>query len=147
MKVSSEVSSSDASSGHVVKLPKGLLGFPEHTSFELLYQPDQPPFRWLRLLGPEIMHFVVIEPIGIVPEYEPELFDEDAAAIGLVDPADALVLSIVAVQHGEPVSATVNLVGPIVINRRTGLARQVVLANHSRYSARHPLVVAETANS
>jgi flagellar assembly factor FliW len=33
-------------------------------------------------------------------------------------------------------------VGPVIINRRTGLAKQVVLANHTRYSARHPLVTA-----
>ncbi len=147
MKVSSEVLNADAASGHLLKLPKGLIGFPDHTSFELLYQPDQLPFRWLRLIGPDTVHFVVIEPNGIVPEYEPELFDEDAAALGLVDPGDALVLNIVSVSHGEPVTATVNLVGPIIINRRTGIARQVVLSNHGRYNARHPLVVSETSNS
>ena len=44
--------------------------------------------------------------------------------------------------RAQPPTATVNLVGPVIINRRTGLAKQVVLANHTRYSARHPLVTA-----
>jgi flagellar assembly factor FliW len=50
------------------------------------------------------------------------------------------VLNIVTVSRSLPPTATVNLVGPVIINRRLGIAKQVVLANHSRYSARHPLV-------
>lgn len=131
----------------MLKLPQGLIGFPNHTTFELLYQPDQLPFRWLRLHGPDIVHFVVIEPCGIVADYEPELFDDDAQELGIADAADALVLNIVTVSNTEPVTATANLIGPIIVNRRTGTAKQVVLANHSRYDARFPLVVAEPAKS
>ena len=39
--------------------------------------------------------------------------------------------------------ATVNLIGPILVNRRTRIGRQLVIANHSRYSARHLLVQKE----
>ena len=147
MKVSSELITADTAAGHLLKLPQGLIGFPQHTSFELLYQQDQLPFRWMRLHGPEIVHFVVIEPQGVIPDYEPELFDEDANFLGITDPAEALVLNIVTVSRTDPVTATANLIGPIVLNRRTGVGKQVVLANHSRYDARFPLVVAETANA
>jgi flagellar assembly factor FliW len=64
-----------------------------------------------------------------------------------VDPNDAMVLNIVTVSKSEPVTATANLIGPIVINRRTGLAKQVVLSNHAKYDARYPLVTTETANA
>ena len=147
MKVSPETLTADNASGNLLRLPDGLIGFPEHKSFDLLFQPDQLPFRWLRLYGPGTVQFVVIEPNGVVPDYEPELFDEDAAFLGISDPADALVLNIVTVKNTEPVTATVNLIGPIIINRRTGLAKQVVLANHSRYDARYPLVVAESTTA
>jgi flagellar assembly factor FliW len=147
MKVSTDPLTADSASGHLLKLPQGLIGFPNHHTFELLYQPDQLPFRWLRLHGPEIVHFVVIEPAGLIPDYEPELFDEDANTLGITDPKDALVLNIVTVSQSEPVTATANLIGPVIINRRTGFAKQVVLANHARYEARYPLVTAETANS
>lgn len=144
MKVGSEILTADTAAGHVLKLPHGLIGFPNHLTFELLYQPDQLPFRWMRLHGPEIVHFVVIEPGGIVPDYEPELFDDDALELGIKEPNDALVLNIVTVSNSEPVTATANLIGPIIVNRRTGIAKQVVLANHSRYDARYKLVVAES---
>jgi flagellar assembly factor FliW len=148
MKVSPDMITADNASGHTLRLPLGLIGFPDSHNFELLYEPDQLPFRWLRLLGQqEELHFVVIEPNGIIPDYLPELFDEDAAYLGIQDPADALVLNIVTVTHTEPVTATVNLIGPIIINRRTGLAKQVVLSNHARYDARHPLVVSNTVNT
>ena len=34
----------------------------------------------------------------------------------------------------------VNLIGPIVVNRRTCIGRQLVISNYSRYSAHHALV-------
>lgn len=147
MNASPEMITADNASGQTLRLPLGLIGFPDSRTFELLFEPDQLPFRWLRLLGPEELHFVVIEPGGIIPDYQPELYDEDAAFLGIQDPSDALVLNIVTVNHTEPVTASVNLIGPIIINRRTGLAKQVVLSNHTRYDARFPLVVSGTTNT
>jgi len=142
MKVSTEAVTPPEPPPQLIRLPQGLVGFPEHTGFELLYNPEQLPFRWLRLLGAEPIDFVVIEPAGVIPDYEVELFDEDASFLGIEKAGDALILNIVAVSRTTPATATVNLVGPVVVNRRTGIAKQVVVANHSRYSARHPLVTA-----
>ncbi len=126
-----------------ILLPQGLVGFPDYDRFTVIYQEEQLPFCWMRLLGEaDELHFVVVEPGNVLPDYEPELFDEDAAFLELTDPADAMVLNIVTVTHGTQATATVNLTGPVVINRRTGRAKQVVLANHQQYSARHPLVTA-----
>lgn len=123
------------------QLPHGLIGFKEFRSFEIFYQQEELPFCWLRLKGPEVLHFVVIDPMGVIPDYEPELFDDDAGFLGIESSEDASVFNIVTVSDGDPPSAVVNLVGPIVINRKTGRAKQVVLANYHRYSAHHPLVM------
>jgi flagellar assembly factor FliW len=148
MKVSTESATTEPTQANQqISLPKGLVGFPQHTSFELLYAPDQLPFVWMRLLGPDTLHFVVIEPCGIIPDYEPELFDEDAEFLGIRESADAMVLNIVAVKPTQPPTATVNLAGPVVVNRRTGVAMQCVLSNHSRYSAHHPLVTSGESTS
>jgi len=129
-----------------VSLPAGLIGFPDHRRMELVYVPDQLPFLWMHLKGPDPLNFVVVEPKGVVSDYEPEIFDEDAAALGINGPDDAMVLNIVCLDQAHPEKATVNLVGPVVINRRSGVGRQVVLANHGRYSARHPLLSQTAAN-
>lgn len=119
--------------------PAGIVGLPQHRRGELFHLPDQLPFQWLRLHGPDLLHFVVIDPCGLVPDYLPELFDDDAAAIGISSGEDAVLLNIVTLRGNDLSAATVNLVGPVVINRHTGVARQVVIANHGRYSAYHPL--------
>jgi flagellar assembly factor FliW len=78
-------------------------------------------------------------PPGIFfPDYEVELDDVTVERLGLTEPADALILVIVTV--GERVEeATANLLGPLVVNRHTRQAAQVVLAG-SRYETRAPLV-------
>ncbi len=122
-------------------LPNGLIGFESYRRAELLYQPDHLPFLWLKLTGPrDSVHFIVIEPGGIVPDYELELFDEHAMSLDLNGAAEAMVLNIVTLQRQNPVEATVNLIGPVVINRRTRIGRQLVISNYSRYSAHYSLV-------
>jgi flagellar assembly factor FliW len=143
MKVLPDINPADLEShqANSFTLPQGLIGFQDYTRAELLYVPDHLPFLWLKLYSPtDSVHFIVIEPVGLFPGYEPELFDEDAAGLELSDPAEAMVLNIVAMQNQHPTAATVNLVGPVIVNRRTRIGRQLVVANYSRYSAHHPLV-------
>ncbi len=131
----------EAAPANTFALPQGLIGFESYQQAELLYQPDHLPFLWLKLIGPrDAVHFIVIEPGGIVPDYELELFDEHAMALDLNDAAEAMVLNIVTLKRQDPIEATVNLIGPVVINRRTRTGRQLVISNYSRYSAHHSLV-------
>lgn len=130
------------------ELPQGIIGFKEYTRAEILYVPDHLPFLWLKLhRGAESVHFIVIEPAGLVPGYVPELFDADAEALGLRDASDAMLLNIVTLKNQNPLDAVVNLVGPIVVNRRTRLGRQLVVSNYSQYSAHWPLVDAATTRA
>jgi flagellar assembly factor FliW len=123
-------------------LPQGLIGFSAMTHAELLCMPEHLPFLWLKLRGaPGVVNFVVLEPGGFIPDYELELFDGDAASLDIADSTEAMVLNVVTLNPRSPLEATVNLIGPIVINRRTRVGRQLVIANYSRYSARHRLVL------
>jgi flagellar assembly factor FliW len=122
-------------------LPQGIIGFAQYKRAELLYLPDHLPFLWMKMhSATDHLHFIVIEPGGIVPGYEPEIFDEDAEQLGIVDPSQAMVLNIVTLRRQNPVEATVNLIGPLIVNRRTRIGRQLVISNYSRYSAHHALV-------
>ena len=131
----------DAAPTNAFTLPDGLLGFKDYIHAELLYNSEQLPFLWMRLSGPSgKVSFVVLEPGVILPGYEIELFDADAQSLALSDPSDALVLNIVTLNPRFPQAATVNLIGPVVVNRRTLIGRQVVIENHTQFSARHPIV-------
>ncbi len=122
-------------------LPQGLIGFADYKRAELVYLPDHLPFLWMKLhSATDELHFIVIEPGGIVPGYEPEIFDADAEDLDLRSPAEAMILNIVTLKRQHPVEGTANLIGPIVVNRRTRIGRQLVISNYSRYSANHALV-------
>ena len=124
-----------------IQLPQGIIGFAQYKRAELLYLPDHLPFLWMKMHSPtDHLHFIVIEPGGIIPGYEPEIFDEDAEQLGITDPSHAMILNIVTLRRQNPVEATVNLIGPLIVNRRTRLGRQLVISNYSRYSAHHALV-------
>lgn len=133
----------DTPPANEIILPQGLIGFGAYKRAELLYLPDHLPFLWMKISNPDsadCLHFVVIEPGGIVPGYEPELFEVDVEHLGIKSPADAMIINIVTLQRQSPVEATANLIGPLVVNRRTRIGRQLVISNYSRYSAHHPLV-------
>lgn len=135
-----EVETSPAASGNLVRLPAGILGFEQHKDYMLLANPAEMPFAWLRVAESTSLAFVVINPFLVMPNYAPDIPDTDAEFLGLKDPTDALLFSIVTLRGSN--HATLNLKGPIVINRRTHTGKQVILANAGNYSVEHPLPVA-----
>jgi flagellar assembly factor FliW len=126
-------------------LPSGLIGFSDVQRVELIYNPEELPLMWLRAVENHAINFIIIEPQGLVPDYTVELGEDDAALLEISSADDALLFNIVRFRPEYPEAATVNLIGPIVVNRRTLVGRQVVIANFAEYSARHPLLAAASA--
>jgi flagellar assembly factor FliW len=123
-----------------IQLPFGLIGLRHLTRFELEPLEGSFPFqRLLALEGAEVA-LIVLEPHTVLESYPLEISDEDAEDLGLQEGNDALVLSIVAIHSLEPQFVTVNLVGPIVVNRKTWVGKQVIVANLEAYSVAHVLV-------
>jgi flagellar assembly factor FliW len=124
-----------------VRMPMGLLGFEAIKEYSLLADPAEEPFLWLQVPHDANLAFVVIAPQPLLPDYQPDISPEDLAFLGLASTADAAILSIVTVQG--PNQATLNLKGPIVLNRRTLVAKQVIPTNASQFSVQHPLPVVQ----
>jgi flagellar assembly factor FliW len=128
--------------GNLVRLPAGILGFEQYKEYMLLVNPAEMPFAWLRVTDSASLAFVVINPFIVKPDYAPDIPDADVEFLGLKDPNDALLFNIVTLRG--PNHTTVNLKGPIVINRHTHMGKQVIIANAGNYSVDHPLPVAAT---
>jgi flagellar assembly factor FliW len=123
----------------VVRMPLGLLGFEQYKSFTLYTRPTEEPFLRLQAVGNPKLAFLVVSPFIAVPEYRPTIPNEDAEFLALQSPEDALVVTIVTVRG--PGRATVNLKGPIVLNRHTLTAKQIIPLNAPTFSVAHPLPV------
>ena len=122
----------------IIRLPFGLLGFEHVKQYILLANPAEEPFMWFQMLDDAKRAFLVAPPSRIVPDYQPDISDDEVDFLELADPSDAFLLNIVTLRgNGQ---ATVNLKGPIVINRRTLIGKQVIPNNAAQYSLHHPLV-------
>ena len=135
----SNTASGSSAPGNRVTLPLGLLGFEPTKHYALLANPAEQPFAWLKAEGQASLSFVVINPFMVLPDYRPEISDADADFLAIKTPKDAVMLGIVTI-HG-PNQATMNLKGPIVINRHSHIGKQVIIANSADYSVQHPLPV------
>lgn len=120
-------------------LPYGLLGFETVKNYSLLTKTDEAPFLRFQMLQNPKHSFLVLPPGVVAPDYQPDIAAEDVDFLELEDPADAFILNIVTLRNGG--KATINLKGPIVINRRTWVGKQVIPVNGAEYSVRHPLPV------
>jgi flagellar assembly factor FliW len=110
----------------VLTFESGLPGFSDLHRFSISpLEGDFPSFsRMTSLDRPEIA-FVVTAPGLFFDDYFVEVDDPHQELLGLKDSSDVVVLVIVTLPR-PPAPPTANLLGPIVINRRTLQAAQVV---------------------
>ena len=124
-----------------ITFPAGLPGFPHAHRFELApWGPAGSPFMLLSSTDDPDVGFVVVPPWVFYPDYEFELDSGSSERLGLEQAEDAVVFAMVTLRE-HVAESTLNLLGPIVVNRFTHEAAQVVLPS-AGYSVRAPLAIA-----
>lgn len=123
-----------------IHLPFGLIGLADLRRFDLFHIEGSWPFMSMRSNSEEPITFVVMEPQGVIPDYEIELSEEDADTLQIRSSEDALVLNIVTIHSARPLYVTANLAGPVVLNRQTLTGKQIIIGRSSKYSVRHVLM-------
>ena len=120
-----------------IALARPLLGFPASRTFALASLGDAyAPFQRFRSLDEPGLEFIVVAPGALFPDYVFTIDDDDVELLGLRGQEDVEVLVLVTVLKGA--DPTVNLMGPLVLNRRAEIASQVVLQD-GRYAAAVPV--------
>lgn len=123
-----------------IHIPFGLIGLSDLQQFALSPIEESWPFMSMRCTTNDDFSFIVIEPQGFIPDYEIELSDEEAECLQIHSAEDALVLNIVTIHSSSPLFVTVNLAGPVIVNRRTLLGKQVIIGLSEHFSTRYPLI-------
>lgn len=123
-----------------IHLPYGLIGLPEMQRFQLAPVEGSWPLLSMSASESDEARFVVVEPQTLIAGYDLEIGDEDVEILRLESAEDALIYNIVTIHSLQPQYVTVNLVGPLVVNRRTLLGKQLIIANFEQYSAEHVLI-------
>ena len=112
--------------GDVVEFPDGLMGFAMVTRAIAVPVNDDGLFWWLQAVDDPALAFLAVVPWAFFADYEPVLPADVQERLGLDEVDDALVYCLVTI-HDDPRRFTANLLGPVVVNRRRRLGRQVVL--------------------
>ena len=124
--------------------PEGIIGF-EDVKYYYLLDSKEGPFYWLQAEENAGLAFLVVDPRIFKSDYKLTVRMEDLKAIGLESnssgSADAktdvnlLDFAIVTVPEDHS-KISVNLMGPVVINRKTRTAKQMISEN-DQYDVKH----------
>jgi flagellar assembly factor FliW len=100
-------------------------GFPAHRDFALVrLNEDGLLYAFTSTEDPEL-RFLVAPPEPFFPEYAPEIEDEVFAALNTKDPDRLLLMVVITAGVDE---TTANLLAPILVDRDSMRAMQVVLS-------------------
>lgn len=122
----------------VIELVHPMPGFPDRRQFALVELDEDGVLCALRSLEDPDLRFLVVPPAPFFPNYAPEVDDAVVSDLEIAAAEDALVLLVL--RAGESLAdTTANLLAPVVINRRTRRAAQVILDDPT-LSVSEPLV-------
>jgi flagellar assembly factor FliW len=122
----------------VITVLGGIIGFPTLVKYVLIKRPNFDPFYWLQSLQDPSLALVLVNPVLFKADYSPTLpegLHEELQAA----PSDIQLLAIVTIPSGRPQDMTANLLGPLALNPKSRLARQLVL-DDSLYTHRQPII-------
>jgi flagellar assembly factor FliW len=120
----------------LIEIPKGLLGFPQHTRFALIQTGEENYFFWLQCVDEPELAFVVADPTIFFRDYEVPLRDDVCAELEMSDTSAAQVF-VICNRVGDWLTG--NLLGPILVNTQNRQGQQVVLTE-KKWTTRQPLV-------
>ena len=114
------------------------LGYEDIKNYTIIDAQKDSPFKWLQATERPDVSFPVSIPLFFDIDYEFQIPEESQKKLKIENPDDLLILNIVNIPQANPKLATINLLGPIVINISNKKAAQLVL-NSDKYSVRHKI--------
>jgi Uncharacterized protein conserved in bacteria len=131
-------------SNSAIEFAAGLLGFPECRRFALV-RAGTDSMYWLQSLDYPTLVFLLVDPFPHFTDYAVEIPVVDAQELGVAEPSDLAMLSIVTLPPpGSGERPTANLQGPVAINLRSRRGKQIVGAD-ADHGVRRPFDLARSA--
>jgi flagellar assembly factor FliW len=119
----------------ILFLPKGILGFSQLSRYVIIEKNEYDPFKWLQSVEDPDVAFVILDPTLIFPNYKLEVHEKELEELNFQQMKELFTYVIVTVpQDSSQMSA--DLLGPVVINSKKRIAKQVVMPN-SPYTTKH----------
>lgn len=114
------------SEDQIIQFPEGIYGFSDEKSFFLFKEKKESPFYWLQSTNKEELAFVIMEPSLIVKDYLPKILPQDLESLRIHSLDECKIFAILTIPENHPEEMTINLQGPILINLKEKLGKQVI---------------------
>ncbi len=125
----------------IILFADGIIGFPDYKRYVELEFLENSPLRLLQAVDTPDLGFVIIDPLLFEPDYVADITEGDLRSL-IIDKAEDLVARVIVTIPENPYEMTANLQGPIVINPKSKLAKQII--NHNRkYTTKHRILKSE----
>ena len=131
----------------ILNFTTGILGFPKFKNYVLIDPNKKSPLKWLQSIENPNLAFVVTDPNIFIKDYEVQVNATDIEDLDVKDAEDTVQLVIVTVPS-DPAKMTANFKGPLIINMKNKMGKQLVLET-SKYKIKYRLLAdqAEAVNS
>ena len=130
----------------VLTFPSGMLGFPESRRYVLLDHDTAAPFKWLQSLDESALAFVIMDPdLFLTNDYRIEVSNDAMTEVQASASDDLSTAVVLTIPSDDPGRVTANLRGPLLMNLRTKLCKQLVLSEE--FPTRHPLFPSPMLNT
>ncbi|MBM3279162.1 MAG: flagellar assembly protein FliW [Candidatus Handelsmanbacteria bacterium] len=129
----------------ILTFPSGLPGFERCRRYGLVALEEEAPFLRLLSMDNPSVGFVLLNPLLVWADYDPQIGKEDLEALEITSSEELAIYCILTLSP-LPQRVTANLKGPILINTRIQQARQMILVDE-RYHTKHSILAAGQASS
>ncbi len=122
----------------LITFPQGIIGFPELKDFLLIHDGEgSDSIKWMQSIQEPAFAMPVVDPLSIIPDYNPDIEDELLKPLGNITQENMLVLVTITVPK-EIEKMSVNLKGPIIINSESRKAGQLII-DDDKYQVKFPI--------
>lgn len=122
----------------LINLPQGIIGFPELKDFLLIHDGEgNGNIKWLQSIQEPAFAMPVVDPLSVIPEYNPDIEDELLKPLDGITEENMLVIVTITVPRIIE-NMTVNLKAPIIINSESRKAAQLII-DDDKYQVKFPI--------
>ena len=118
-----------------IYFPEGIIGF-ESIHYYFLIDSREGPFYWLQSKDDSDLAFLLINPRLFMKDYKLMVIDENIKSIDVKNKEEDLLDFAIVTVPDDPSKISANLMGPIIINKKTKVARQIISQNND-YTVKH----------
>lgn len=122
----------------IITVPEGIIGFPDIKRYVILDMGKDTPFKLFQAVDEPTVGFIIIDPILFKPDYKVKIRKEDIYSLS-AENLNEIVTAVIVTIPEDLYKMTANLRGPLLINLKRRLARQLVLSDDT-YNTRHLII-------